>query len=270
MNYKKLNEWNSGFHDWVLNRHPSKNNKQNGFMGGFIYGSKGAGKSTYCYKVMAKIYYTINGYNTFDDEIDAYNEALRYMYMDGDLYLDRLIENRIKEIVTPCICLDDAGRHFGTQLYKHNPVLYDDMAGSMQVVRDVVTGFLINAPKRSMCAKFLRENDEYKGEALSDSGSRWMRRIRFYEWYEYPDEVKRKLQIPFQDRFSCYIPDEKTVGFPAFENYMEKRRYFNIKSDIEMADKHKKRNRPVFLRLLDECPDRIPKDFHDKIKKWDK
>lgn len=267
MNYKKLKDWKSGYHDWVIYRHPDNPSRQNGFMGGFIYGKKGNGKSTYCYKVMAKIYYTINGYTKYHEEEDAYKEALSCMYMDGDLYLDHVIENRILGKVTPVMCLDDASRHFGTQLYKHNPALYDAMAGEMATVRDVVTGFLITAPKRGMCAKFLRENDDYKGEAhIIDN---WNRKIRFYEWYEYPDERKYKLQIPFQDEYSCFILDEKRTGIPAYDNYVDKKRYFNIKQDLLLAEKHRKQNRKIFIKLLERNPEKIPQEFHPIIKKWD-
>jgi len=264
MNYKRLSDWNSGFHDWVIYRHPSEHNRQNGFLGGFIYGHKGNGKSMYCYKVMAKVYYTLNGYSTIDEEDDAYREALDNMFMDGDLFIDLIVKNRIKQKVTPIICLDDASRHFGTQMYKHNPSLYDAMAGEMAVARDVVTGFLINAPKRGMCAKFLRENDDYKGEALCVSGSKWVRKIRFYEFREYPDERKYKIQIPFQDKYSCFVPDKY------FNWYLEKRRYYNIKQDILLADRFKPKNRDIIIALYDEDKSRIPREFHSFIKKWEK
>jgi len=268
MNYKKLKDMNSGFHDWVMHRHPGNSNRQNGFMGGFIYGHKGNGKSCYSFKVMSKIYYTIRGYSKFDEEEDAYKEALNHMYFDGRTFLDLLIENTIKDIVTPVVCLDDASMHFGTQLYKHNPALYDDLAGEIATVRTAVTGFLITAPKRTMVAKFLRENDDYKGEALIVDN--WQRKIRFYEWREYPDERKFKIQIPFQDKFSCYIPDEKTMGLPFYEWYTTKKRYFKLKHQINMADKRRPQNRPIFIKMLDTVPDRIPHEFHSIIKKWSK
>jgi len=268
MNYKYLKDWESGFHDWVIKRHPNERNRQNGFMGGFIYGHKGNGKSTYSYKVMSKIYYTLRGYSKKDDEEEAYKEALSFMFMDGDKFLDHVITNRVMERITPVICLDDASKYFGTQLYKHNPALYDAMAGEIATVREVVTGFLITAPKRSMTAKFLRENDDYKGEALIVDN--WRRKIRFYEWREYPDERKFKIQIPFQDKFSCYIPDMETAGLPFYEWYIEKKRYYNLKHDINVAEKHRPQNRKIFITLLEKNPEKIPGDFHNIIKSWDK
>jgi len=269
MRYKYLKDWNSGFHDWVINRHPTEQNRQNGFMGGFIYGSKGNGKSTYCYKVMAKIYYTINGYSKKDDEEEAYKLSLDHLIFDGDTFLDLMINNKVRQKITPVLCLDDASMHFGTQLYKHNPPLYDAMAGEIATVRTAVTGFLITSPKRSMCAKFLRENDDYKGEALKVAGSKWMRKIRFYQWREYPDERKYKIQIPFQDEYSCYVPDEEKTGLPFYENYVQKKRYYEIRHQIYLADKYHKKNRLIFISLLDEDKSLIPKEFHDIIKKWD-
>jgi len=264
MNYKKLRDWNSGFHDWVIRRHPSDNSKQNGFMGGFIFGERGQGKSTYCYKVMAKIYYTLNGYSKTDDEEDAYKQALDCMIYHPKDFLDLIMLNKIKRKITPIITLDDASMHFSTMLHQKDPKLYDALQGEIVTIRTAVTGFLINSPKRCLVAKFLREQDDFKGEAfIDDHGGNqfkqtWNRKIRFYKWKYYPDEVKYRINIPFQDKYSCYIPDIYYMW------YTEKKRYFELLHGIEIADKFMPDNRNIFVKHIDM----LPKDLVDLVNKW--
>jgi len=264
MNYKKLRDWNSGFHDWVIKRHPTDDKKQNGFMGGFIIGERGQGKSTYCYKVMAKIYYTLNGYTKTDEEEDAYKQALDCMIYHPKDFLDLIMKNKIVRTVTPVITLDDASMHFSTMLHQKDVKLYDALQGEIVTVRTAVTGLLINSPKRCLVAKFLREQDDFKGETVIDSGNSskdfttWNRKIRYYKWRYFPDEKKYRIQIPFQDKYSCYIPDE------FYSWYTEKKRYYEILHGIEIADKFMKGNREIFINNKDK----LPKELSDMVSKW--
>jgi len=265
MNYKKLRDWNSGFHDWVIKRHPQDSDKQNGFMGGFIFGEKGQGKSTYAYKVMAKIYYSLNGFTKTDDEEDAYRMALDSMFYQPKDLLDFLIYNKIKRIVTPVICLDDASMHFSTMLHMKDPKLYDAIQGEIVTIRTAVTGLLITSPKRCLVAKFLREQDDFKGEAMMDAGqstkdkATWNRKIKFYKWRYYPDEVKYRIQIPFQDKYSCYIPDT------FYKWYVEKKRYYELLHGLDIADKFMKGNRDIFIQYKSE----LPLDLQKIVDKWE-
>jgi len=271
MNYKKLRDWHCGFYEWVNRRHPHDKKKQNGFMGGFIFGERGKGKSTYTYKVMAKTYYELNGYTTTDDEEDAYKESLQHMIYEPKDFQKLVIYNKIKRIVTPIICLDDASMHFGKMLHQTDPKLYAALLGQTATVRTSVTGFLITAPKRAHVAKFLREYDDFKGEALIDYGAEtvdrenWNRKIRFYQWRWYPDERKYNIKIPFQDKYSCYIPE-------SFYNwYIEKKRYFEIKHDIETADKISPESREIFIQYKNELPSYPDQpNLKNIVNKWEK
>ncbi len=260
MNYKKLRDWNTGFYNWVNRRHPHNFRKQNGFMGGFIFGERGQGKSTYAYKLMAKTYYHFNGYNNNDDEEDAYKEALEYIIYEPSDFQRLTAYNKIKQIITPIICLDDASMHFGNMLHQTNYRLYSALLGQTATVRTAVTGFLITAPKRIHVAKFLRDYDDFKGEALIDEGptsnennyvekhgENWNRKIRFYKWRWYPDEKKYNIKIPFQDKYSMYIPDQY------YNPYIVKKNYFEIKHDLDEADRTGQ-NRDVFIEYKDDLP----------------
>jgi len=275
MNYKKLRDWNTGFYEWVNRRHPHNGRKQNGFMGGFIFGERGQGKSTYCYKEMAKTYYHFNGYNTNDDEIDAYKEALKYMIYEPRDFQRLTSYNKIKHIVTPIICLDDASMHFGNMLHQTDNKLYSALMGQTATVRTAVTGLLITAPKRAHVAKFLRDYDDYKGEAfIADGGEtntptqhrefmeNWNRKIRFYRWKWYPDEKKYNIKIPFQDKYSCYIPDIH------YKPYEVRKNFFEIKYDLMEADRTGE-NREVFIELRNELPTmQGQKDLRLIVDKW--
>jgi len=273
MNYKKLRDWNSGFSQWVIYRHPENPSQQNGFMGGFIFGERGTGKSTYCYKVGAKTHYNMNGYNTVDDEEDAYKESLKFMIFEPTEFRKLLIYNKLKHIINPIICLDDASMHFGNMLHVTSPKVYSALLGETATIRTAATGFLINAPKRGHVAKFLRDYDDFKGETKIDQGghslgnpqSTWNRKVRFYRWNYYPDETKFRIQIPFQDKYSCYIPE------PYYSWYIAKKNYFELKHEIEIADKVDKEARSVFIEnenILPSC-DGQP-DLKIFIQKWKK
>ena len=273
INYKKIWEWNSGFHDWVIRRHPHNGHKQNGFMGGFIFGERGQGKSTYALKVMAKVYFTLNGLTGTDGEGEAYLWAINKMIYEPQDFQHLTTYNKLHGIVTPILCLDDASMHFHNMLHITNPKEYAALLGQTATVRTAVTGLLITAPKRKHVVKFLRDYDDYKGEAFIDAGSgydathqNWRRKIRFYKWNYYPDEVKYRIKIPFQDKYSCYIPDEYYLL------YVHRKGYFEIKHDMMFADKINKENRQLFIEYendlprLDGYPD-LKKLYVDKWKK---
>lgn len=270
MNYKKLKDWNNGFVEWVLRRHPGDKRKQNGFMGGFLFGERGVGKSTFCYKTMAKAYYHYRGYTTTDDEEEAYKEALKYMMFEPRTFRDLIIRNKILREVTLIICLDDASMHFGKMLYQTDPRVYAALLGETATVRTAVTGFMINAPKRKHVAKFLREYDDYKGETFIDKGhetatpgkeqENWNRKVRFYRWHYYPDEVKYTIEIPFQCKYSCYIPE------PFYSWYVDKKNYYELKHEMAIASNVDREARQVFI----EYKDRLPKEFQGVIDSWKK
>jgi len=273
MGYKKLEDWNSGFVNWVIRRHPTARSQQNGFMGGFIFGERGTGKSTYCYKVGAKTHYKLCGYTGKDNEEESYKEALKYTIFEPTDFRKLLIYNKLKDIITPLICLDDASMHFGNMLHMTDPKLYAALLGETATIRTAATGFLINAPKRGHVVKFLRDYDDFKGEAKLDGGGytpgynqqTWNRKVRFYRWNYYPDEVKYRITIPFQDKYSCYIPDLFYLW------YLEKKKYFEIKHEMQIADKVDVSVRTIFIENKNLLPSYEGQmDLNKFIEKWGK
>jgi len=186
VHYKKLRDWNSGFIDIIKKRHPLTPRQQNGFISGTVTGERGTGKSTYVYKVMAKLYYDLNGYSKTDDETDAYQEALDNILFEPMEFINLIINNKRKRFITPVLCIDDASVHFGKYLFQTNPKLNAAVQGLTATLRTAVTGFFITTPARSHLAKFLREYDDFKVRIIMDYD--WQRFARCYRWNWYPDE----------------------------------------------------------------------------------
>jgi len=216
MNYKKLKDWNSGFVERIIKRHPLTPTQQNGFTGGTVTGERGSGKSMYAYKVMAKVYYDLNGYSKTDDEEAAYDEALKYIIFKPADFINLIIHNKKNHVITPVISLDDASVHFGKYLFQTNPKLNSAVQGLTATLRTAVTGFIATTPTRKHLAKFLREYNDFKIRIIMRDDA-WRRFARCYRWIEYPDEKKYRVVVPYQDIYSCFVPKE------FYEPYYEKK-----------------------------------------------
>jgi len=229
MNRKKLDDWNSGTVSRILHRHP------NGFVGFTVVGERGSGKSMYAYKVMARVYQLLEGL----DEKEAYRRSLDCMiFKPGDLI--SLIKRNIDEDrITPVICLDDATVHFNS--YKFFTDLYEVilLKGMFDTIRTVISSLLITCPNRKHLLSFMRNYNDYKVDIkMAPGGENYDRYARCYQFNWYPDERKFKVVVPFQDKYSCYVPNW------AFDPYMEKRKRYlkdiNDNITLLMQKKQKK------------------------------
>jgi len=199
-----------------MKRHPLS------FLGATITGERGAGKSMYAYKVMAKVYYELEGIS----EEEAYDKSLKHMIFNmEDLAL--LIDHNVRhDLNTPVICLDDATVHFCSYKFFTERTKVVHIHSVFDTIRSAVTGLLLTCPTRKLLLSFLRQYDsDYKIKVmLRDNG--YQRYARCYRWNYLPDEKKFHIYIPFQDNFSCYVADKY------FEPYMVKR-----KEALELANK---------------------------------
>jgi len=240
MNYKHIANWNSGTVNKILRRHP------NGFVGFCIQGERGMGKSMYAYKVMAKVYMAIDGL----DECSAYEKALKHMIFEPQTLIDLIKYNIHNDYVTPVICLDDATVHFNS--YKFFTDIYEVilLKGMFDTIRTAATGLLMTCPKRRLLLSFLRDYDDYKIEikqAPSGGGSNlnyYEKYARCYQFNYYPDEHKYKVIVPYQDQYSCFVPDEY------YQPYYEKRKKYleiiNTKlEEIMEMKKHRKKSKNI-------------------------
>lgn len=234
MGRKLLEDWNSGTVNKILRRHP------NGFAGFVVVGERGMGKSTYAYKVMAKIYQQVEGL----DEFAAYRKALNHIIFQP-IDLINLIENNIhKDYITPVICLDDATVHFNSYKFfidLHEVIL---LKGMFDTIRTAITGLIMTCPTRRNLLKFLKDYDDYKIQIMHDSSNsanrKWDRLARCYRFNYYPDDCKYRVWVDYQDHYSCYIPKEP------YEWYITKRKKYlelinsKMKEIMELKRKKKK------------------------------
>jgi len=232
MNYKNLKDWNSGLVERILKRHP------NGFLGAVIQGERGQGKSMYAYKVMAKIYMELHNLN----EEESYAMALNHMIFNPT-DLIRLIKHNVKnDEVTPIICLDDATVHFNSYKFfvdLHEVIL---LKGMFDTIRTALTGLLLTCPSRRLLLSFLRDYDDYKINILQAPGNIHDKYARCYQFNWYPDDKKYKVIVPFQDRYSNFVPN------PYYEPYIAKRKKYlemiNSKLEEIMEKKKKRKKKP--------------------------
>jgi hypothetical protein len=239
--YKRIEEWNSGSVDTILRRY-----KRNGFTGYVIQGERGLGKSMYAYKVMAKTYLNLGKYRSFDtgeiipvtNELEAYKAALEYMIFSPD-DLIRLIEFNIQnDYVTPVLCLDDATVHFNSYMFfvdLHTVIL---LKGMFDTIRTVLSGLLMTCPKRRNLLSFLRDYDDYKISIKYAPGHEETDRLaRCYQFNWYPDDRKYRVQIPFQDKFSCWVPDTSVYPeWSPYDRYMKKRKSYLLEINDKLKE----------------------------------
>ena len=244
--YKPITEWNSGSVATICRRHP------NGFAGYVIQGERGLGKSMYAYKVMASVYLQLGQYRCFEtgevlpveNELDAYKASLEYMIFSPDDLINLVEYNIANDYVTPVLCLDDATVHFNSYMFfvdLHTVIL---LKGLFDTIRTVLSGLLMTCPKRRALLSFLRDYDDYKIEIKKSQDGYYQRLARCYQFNWYPDDRKYRVQIPFQDKYSCWVPDKRVYpDWPPYEKYMEKRKqYLSVINDkLKLIREQKKK-----------------------------
>lgn len=227
--YKQISDWHSGTVDTIMRRHPD------GFAGYVIQGERGQGKSMYAYKVMAKTYLNLGQYRSLktgeilpvETEQDAYKAALEHMIFSPDDLINLIEYNIANDYITPVLCLDDATVHFNSYMFFvdiHTVIL---LKGLFDTIRTVLTGLLMTCPKRRNLLSFLRDYDDYKIEIKRAQTGHNDRLARCYQFNWYPDDRKYRVIIPFQDKYSCWVPDSRIYpDWSPYDEYMKKRKAY--------------------------------------------
>jgi len=224
LHYKKLKDMDSKLVKRIIDR-----NRKTSFLGATISGERGSGKSMYAYKVMALIYYRLNGFDKTDDEEEAYDIALDHMIFEMDDLISLIQCNIEKDYITPVLTLDDATVHFCSYKYYTNlkEVIY--LHGLFDTIRTAVSSVLMTTPNTKLLLSFLRQYDDYKIKIIHRD-DKWSRFARCYRWNYLPDEKKYHIYIPFQDNFSCYVRDDY------YQKYMVKRKQALKNMSDKMAE----------------------------------
>lgn len=217
-NYKHLREWKTGLAPLIIKAHQTKENINKGNVSRVITGDAGVGKSCYAYKVMAKIHYDFNGYTKVDEEEYSYKFALdNIIYRPHELF-QRVREQIAKDEQELVWCLDDASIHMGRQLFDQDREMYRQLQGTVPTLREHISGLLITTINTGLIAKPLREFIRRKVTILPIAENDSYRRVaKHYEKWYFPDDIRFRIAINFQDKFSCLVPE------PFFAWYHEKK-----------------------------------------------
>jgi len=211
--------------DWDLqlgNRIVSKT-KNNGFMSCITKGERGYGKSTYNIKNMAYVYYHV----TECTETQAWNQALDNLIFTPDQLMQRIDTNIEEDIISPVWCIDDATVHFSGKLFFINLYTTALLEAAFDTIRTVVSGLLINCPKKKRLLGALKTYDDYEVTIYKHPYGGYQRKSVCIKYYSLPDG-KQKFRKEFEDEFSCYIPNW------VYRLYMEKRKMYLKEINMEM------------------------------------
>jgi len=217
-NYKKLKDWNPHLPELIIKNYPTSDNKMMGHVNRIITGPPGLGKSIYAYKIGAKTHYLFNGYTKVDEEEYSYKYSLdQLMYRPQQLF-DKIRVQRQRNEPELFGCIDDGSVHMGRQLFDQDRETYRKLQGIVPTLREDFTGFLVTTVILNMLAKPLREFVRHKVIIKPMAELKSMRRlaVHYERWY-FPDDIRFRMLVPFQEKFSSLCPE------PFYSWYHEKK-----------------------------------------------
>lgn len=196
-----------------------------GYWGGLVRGPRGRGKSAFCMHTVREVYQYSEGI-TYDDAWERTLDNVMFSLEDIDKMLNILdtidwsnVLEWQKNNTVICKWWDDAGMHGGKYKYFVAAKLVEHLQGNMDVLRFILTGFLINAPEISNLLKFLREYRDHKiikVAHLPEGTDKYGRVANVKIWRE--DRLNRWRLIPsYKTRFSCYVDDWVYEKFSAMK-----------------------------------------------------
>ena len=193
----------------IVNSHPM------GYWGGIIRGPRERGKTAFCMHIAREVYQYNEGL-TLDSAWERVLENIMFTLDEIDnmfSILDTIDWNNIldwqRENTFLLKIWDDAGMHGGKFKYFTDVKIVEHLQGNMDVIRFVLTGFLINTPQLEHLLGFLRNYKDHKiiGIAYPPEGKQLYERIATTKiWRE--DRLNRwHLRPSYTTRFSCYVED---------------------------------------------------------------
>lgn len=193
----------------IVNSHPM------GYWGGVIRGPRERGKSSLCMHIAREVYQYVEGL-TRDSAWERVLENILFTLSEID-NMFKIIETIDWDNVLDwqrnntylCKIWDDAGMHGGKFKYFTEVKTVEHLQGNMDVIRFIITGFLINTPQLEHLLGFLRGYRDHKiiKVAYTPEGKHPYNRIATTKiWRE--DRLGRWKLIPsYATRFSCYVDD---------------------------------------------------------------
>lgn len=208
-NFKHLKDWKPALIPLIIERHPSDENIIQGFIHRIITGDMGYGKTTLAYKLRAKLSWDVNGYTAIDDEENCYKEALNNMIYRPDDLINRMMKQLERDEPAWMWIIDDGSIHMGKQLYRQNRAAYDKLEDNLPTIREYVTCLLVTTPKVNNLAKPFRDFFTRKINITLEEGGlkQYTRRGKHYFKEFYPDDLHYIIRHPYDDRYSCLVPE---------------------------------------------------------------
>jgi len=176
--------------------------KHKGFLSAITKAERGYGKSMYNLKIMAQVFYQLEG----GSPEHCYKRALDCMVFTPDQFIERIESNIDKDVVSPVMCIDDATVHFSSYLYFINLYETSLLAAAFDTIRTATNSLLINCPDKGRLLPALRHYDDYEITIYMGDNGGYNRRAVGIKWYSLPSG-KKKFRKEFEDNFSCYVPN---------------------------------------------------------------
>lgn len=217
--YKTLRNWYPHLAEVIVERHPKHSEGSSGFIAKTCVGFPGFGKSMYCYKLGAKIFFIYDGCSRDEDEEECYKQSLdAIIYRPDDLF-QKVKEQRKKHEPAILWVIDDGSVHMGRALFDQDRKTYRRLQGTIPTLREDCTGLLISTPKASLLAKPYREflDDKIEIKLLGEFKSNRRVACHYHRRY-FPDERNFRMQLPYREKFSNLCP------LPFYQWYLDKKR----------------------------------------------
>jgi len=216
-NYKHLKEWKTGLLKEVINAYQPDKEKKRGNVSKAVTGPAGSGKSTYVYKMVAKIHYEINGFTKIDEEEESYKYALDHLiFRPQELFniVEKTLASDIQELI---VFIDDASIHMGRQLFDQDRDAYRRLQGTVPTLRENFACVLLTTIEVPLLAKPWREFVKQKAIIQKTQTREFACLAKHYvKWY-FPDDIRFRIGLRYQDRFSCLVPQ------PFYDWYHDKK-----------------------------------------------
>lgn len=226
----------------IINSHPM------GYYGCTIKGPRGRGKTAFCMHTAREVYQFSEGLSR-DSAWERVLENTMFCLSEIDNMIDRVEgidwNNVIKwqeDNSILCRIWDDAGMHGGKFRFFTDTKAVGHLQENMDVIRLVLTGFLINAPEISNLLSFLRSYRDHKIINIAHTPERkapYERVATIKQWRE--DRLGRWHLIPVvSTRFSCFVDEwvyEEVTVMKARAIIDNRKKFKDMMKHVEKADK---------------------------------
>jgi hypothetical protein len=180
----------------------AKAHERKGFCGAIVYGARGIGKSSYAIKVMRDLF-QMQGLS----EDQAYDEALKLMKFRIEDVINFVRHHADTENLAMVLVIDDAGAHLSKFLWWEKPHEVRLLQAMTDTIRSALSSMILTCPSPKSVLNFLRTTyDDFFVRISAESGD-WRRVAKGYKMFTLPSG-KTVVNKVFEDRFSCYLPDD--------------------------------------------------------------